>query len=310
MSQKKKALIIVIIGNTIFGFSFMFSKVLLNAGISVLTLLAVRFSIAFISLSILTILRIGRLNLGEAKKRKSIWLLFALGFCQPVLYFVCENYGIALTNSVISGAFIAMIPIVSSIIAVIFLKEKFHKKQLMAIVCSFAGIMFITIAGQSAGEASAVGVILLIGAVIAAAIYVVLGRHISSIFTSFERTYAMFLMGSVVYDVAALIQGTEQFKSEAIQIVTTPTLLGCILFLGVMSSVVSYFCINYATTFLPVAQSSSFTNLTGVISMIAGSVFLGEAFGVVHIVGCVLVISGVFIMNNENTSENPAYSAT
>lgn len=111
MSQKRKALAMVIVGNTIFGFSFMFSKVLLNAGISILCLLAVRFSIAFIGLSILAVFRIGKLGFKEQKKKNSIMLLFALGFCQPVLYFVCENYGIALTNSVISGAFIAMIPV-------------------------------------------------------------------------------------------------------------------------------------------------------------------------------------------------------
>lgn len=68
-----------------------------------------------------------------------------------------------------------------------------------------------------------------------------------------------------------------------------------------MSSVVSYFCLNYATTFLPVAQSTSFTNLTGIISMVAGSVFLGEPFGTVHILGCALVIGGVFVMNKENS---------
>lgn len=84
MSNYKKAIILVTIGNTIFGFSFMFSKILLNAGISVLSLLAVRFTIAFVVMSIMLLLKVAKVGFKEEGKKNKLWLLFLLGLCQPV----------------------------------------------------------------------------------------------------------------------------------------------------------------------------------------------------------------------------------
>ena len=69
------------------------------------------------------------------------------------------------------------------------------------------------------------------------------------------------------------------------------------LYLALFSSVGAFFMLNYAANTLPVARSTAYANLSSVVSMFAGAVFLAEPVGVLHIIGCLLVLTGVYFTN-------------
>ena len=56
---------------------------------------------------------------------------------------------------------------------------------------------------------------------------------------------------------------------------------------------VAFLLLNYANTYLPVAKTTAFSNVTTVVSVIAGAVFLGEKITPVTVVSGVMIIAGV-----------------
>ena len=58
--------------------------------------------------------------------------LIALGLVQPVIYYLCESYGISLTNSTFSGVIIALSPIVGLGMGALFLREYPTRAQVLS----------------------------------------------------------------------------------------------------------------------------------------------------------------------------------
>lgn len=290
MKNNNKAVLASIIGNSIFGFSYMFTKVVLDV-MDNYVMLSVRFIIAFLIMT-------GLLLFGKASFdfRKKISPLLILGFLHPVLYFTLETYGIAYTNSVITGSLVATVPIISMVMAAIFLKEHFLPCQLLFAFISFSGVVLISISGQRSGI-RLFGIVILLAAVVVGTGYSLVTRKLSGQYTAFERTYVMFALGAVAFTTIALITKKQEYIPQVVAVFSNMTTLVSMIYLAVMSSVVAFFCLNYATTSLPVAKTTSYTNLGSVVSMVAGAVFLSEPVGFLHITGCALILTGVILSN-------------
>ena len=123
-STIKKAIIAAIIGHSMWGLSFMASRVALNTA-PVILLLSHRFLLAFLIMSILLFTPLGEFRL----RGKPVLPLILLGFLEPVIYFFGEQYGLLHSSTVFSGVMIALIPIVSTLAAVPILHEKPSLKQ-------------------------------------------------------------------------------------------------------------------------------------------------------------------------------------
>ena len=104
MTNTTKATLANIVCNAIFGLSFLFSKVALDyAEPSVM--LSIRFLTAFTVMSL--ILLTGKQKVSF--KNKPVGKLLLMGLVQPVIYYICETLGIALTTASFSGVMIGLI---------------------------------------------------------------------------------------------------------------------------------------------------------------------------------------------------------
>lgn len=289
MTEKKSAMA-ALGGNIIFGFSYMYSSIILK-NTEYFTMLSVRFIIAFLAMTILLIFKAAAFDF-----RKNLKPLFVFGLLHPVLYFTLESLGIKLTNSVITGSIIAVVPIASMVLAAVFLQEAFRPQQLFFACISLVGVLLISVSGQQNGG-SLLGIILLFGAVLSGSVYTLLSRKLSKEFTAFERTYAMFFIGAVVFTIMALIRNGSDYPKQAALIFTDRIGLLSMLYLSLLSSVSAFFMLNYAVNVLPVARSTAYTNIASVVSMFAGAMFLAEPVGILHMAGCLLVLTGVYFTN-------------
>ncbi|XMB65853.1 EamA family transporter [Mycoplasmatota bacterium zrk1] len=276
---------------TIFGFSFMFSKIILGH-ITTMQLLAYRFLIAFIVFEVLRLLKIIKINF----KGKRIMLLFYTASFQPVLYFILETYGLSLTQSSEAGMMIALIPIFVTILSALFLNEKPTKLQLITIFISVSGVFYINLMRQSSGEeVNYLGLILLLGAVISAAIFNTLSRRSSREFNSYELTYSMMLSGMIVFNGIAVFQGIAEGNLENYFMpLLNRSIIAPILYLSVVASICGFFLVNYSLSKLEAHVSSIFANIATIVSILAGTIILGESFYYYQIIGSVLIIAGVY----------------
>ena len=292
--QTLSAMAAAALGNGIFGFSFMFSRVALQVA-SPLVMLMYRFVMAFLLIHLVA--------LWARKKQKEGWLrfripwkkslpLFGLGLLQPVVYFLCESWGIKGTNATVSGVIIALIPIVALGFGALFLKEKPSLSQIAFSLLCIAGVVVMTLQQSEGGQVQPVGIVLLIGAVVFGALYNMMSRKISAAFSALERTYVMMLVGAVVFTGLAFLECRGEVARIAAPLKDTGFILSMV-YLSSLSSILAFLCLNYAATILPVGRATAFCNLTTVLSVFAGVVFLGDPFNALSALAAVVIIIGV-----------------
>ncbi len=284
-----------LIGNGIFGFSFMFSRMALSVA-QPFVMLAYRFSIAFLFINVICI-HSRRRRLGGWLRFQIPWRecapLLLLGLIQPVLYFLCESYGISMTNATVSGIIIALIPIVALACGFLFMRERPSLKQIAFSILSIAGVVVMTLQQSAEGDIRFLGVLLLVGAVVCGAAYNILSRFLSGRFSALERTYVMMLTAAVSF---VLLAACTNLKTPDALIAPVKDIkfMASMLYLSLFSSILAFLMLNYAATVLPVSKSTAFCNITTVLSVFAGVVFLGESITYVSLIAAAVIIIGVF----------------
>ena len=283
-----------LIGNSIFGFSFMFSRIALSVS-SPFVMLAWRFIAAFAFINVLSVY--------SRRKNLSGWLRFQIpwrecfplvlmGIIQPVLYFLFESYGIQMTNATVSGVIIAICPIVALALGFLFMKETPSVKQIAFSVLSISGVIVMTLHKSSDGDIRVLGVLLLVCAVTSGASYNILTRKLSTQFSALERTYVMMLVAAVSFASLAFFENTHDL-TRLIAPAANGKFLLSIVYLSLFSSILAFLLINHASTVLTVSKTTAFCNLTTVLSVFAGVVFLGESVTAVSLVAAAVIIIGV-----------------
>lgn len=278
----------------IFGLSFLFSKRAL-ASAEPFELISFRFLTAFLIMTILLLLRLIKVDY----KDKNIKGLMFLGLMEPVIYFIFETYGIKYSSSSQAGLMISLIPIFVVILSAYFLKERPSRPQLLFIILSVSGVMFIGLMGSSAsGAGSLLGMFLLLGAVLSAAAFTIISRKLSRQFTPIELTYSMMAQGAVTFTVISIINHlrmntiTSFFKP-----LRNTDFIISIIYLGILSSIVAYFLINYTLSKIEASKSAVISNIATVVSISAGVIFLKESFQYYHIIGSIMILTGVWGTN-------------
>ncbi|TYO98066.1 DMT family transporter [Desulfallas thermosapovorans] len=285
----------------IFGFSFFFTKSALFY-LNPFQLLGLRFALAAVTLTFLVLIKIIKLNL----RFSNIPALIGISLWQPVIYFVCETYGVKNTTASESGIVIALVPVAVTFLSFLILKERVTYKQAFYIGAAVLGVIMMTISGEAGGQNNApehnLGIGLLFCAVISAGFYNIFSRKAAGSHTPIEITFVMMWSGALVFNVLGLFQnymfdGLVGYAA-ALQ---NPTAIWSLLYLGILSSVVAFFLLNYALSKLPAPRVSVFMNLTPIVSVLAGAIFLNEYFGLWQGLGGIVVLIGVWGTNKFST---------
>ena len=295
--QKKSVLpvtLAALAGNGIFGFSFMFSRIALTQA-SPFVMLMYRFLIAFAAINLVALWsrRTGRQDwLRFQLHWKSAGPLAALGLVQPVVYFLCESYGISLTNATVSGVIIALIPIMALAAGFLFMGERPSWQQVGFSLLSIGGVVVMTLQQSADGAVQPLGSLLLVGAVACGAAFNIMSRRLSGAFSALERTYVMMLIAAAAFTALAAIE-TRGNAALLLAPLTSLPFMGSMLYLSLFSSILAFLCLNYAATILPVGKSTAFCNVTTVLSVFAGVVFLQEPVSLISLVAAAVIIVGV-----------------
>lgn len=283
-----------VINALIVGLSFLFTKTAINLS-NPLDTLAFRFTIAFLTVSLLIIFKIVKVDF----KIKSYYKLIPLTLFYPTFFFTFQAFGLMSVPSSEAGILFATIPILTAIFASIFLKEKTSTYQKLSIFISVFGVIYIfTMKGSTVSLSNWVGISLLIFSCISLSGYTVLARSLIKTFKPLELTFFMLGIGFLFFNTIALYQ---HISNQSIQSMFIPwtniSFVVSILFLGVLASFVTSLLSNFILSKIPASQMSVFSNMSTVVSIIAGGVILNEKIYAFHIVGSAFIIIGVIGTN-------------
>ena len=310
MTQKKThtlSLLAALTSAVIFGMSFMFSKLALEVAAPTV-LLAFRFTVAVAAMSLVILVNalVGKLRgrplFAFSLRGKPVYKLVLLGIVQPVAYFIFENYGILYTSSAVAGTIIAAVPVCCILMDVLVLHERVTLKQVLCALGAIGGVALISVGG--AMMVSALGMLFLVLTMLSDTLYYGISHNAAKRFTPFEMTYVMFIVGMVVFIPVGLIYAGGLHSP----LITGPMHDGgfwvAVLYLGLLSSVLAYGLLNFANSPLSVSETSLFSNVTTVVSVLAGVVLLKEPFSVWQMLGVAVILVCVFVANVSGGKES------
>ena len=283
----------VVLCQSLFGFSFLFSKIGTNIS-DPISLLAWRFTIAFLVMTLFIKTGFVRVDI----KTKNIKTLIVLAVFTPVLNYLLETIGISMSTSSESGVMVASLPIWCMITSSVLLRKPPTMRQVTGILLTIIGVLMCIFANGFVVSFHMLGNIIIVISVFSNSIYAALSEKAAE-FTSTEKTYVMLLLGAAAFMTMAVIRnGTAGELGEFILLpVTNRMYLLAVLYLGVICSLAAFMLNNTALSIIGTTRASSFGGISTVVSVLAGVILLNEKFAIPQVIGTALVIFGAYIAN-------------
>ncbi|KFN11020.1 DMT family transporter [Paenibacillus macerans] len=279
-----------LVNAAIIGFSFLFTKIALEDAGPVDTL-AFRFAVSFAAMSIPAALGLIKLQF----RGKPLFRVILLAAFYPLGFFLFQTFGLQHANSAEGGIMYAFTPVLTMVLAYVFLKETTSLGQKLGILLSVFGVVFIFVMGNGRIDfENMTGLLLLFLSGLAFAGYSVLARSLLKLFSPWEISYLTLGIGCLVF-LAVSVAGHASAGTLGnwLAPLRSGRFILSVIYLGVLSSLVTALSSNYALSKLEASRVSVFSNLSTVVSIAAGAMVLGEKVTVYHVIGSLLIIAGV-----------------
>ena len=288
MRQKKSVIYIASMFAILFwGMSYLWTDKLISLRIPVFYFVFVRILLAGIVMFMF--------NASTSKvigiRRKDLPKFLMLSFCEPLIYFICETYGLKETGSpTLSAMIIATIPIFSIGAGILFFKEKINRVNIVGIVLSLTGIIMVAMAKGDVGDNFIWGIILLLIAVLSEVGHASLTKSLAKTYSSQTIVMYQFLIGAVYLLPFFIWKGLDGFEAS---VHLSADVWYPILCLAILCSSLSFTLWVSTIKTLGVAKSSIFSALIPVVSAIIAWLIGREVLSARQWIGIVVSAIGV-----------------
>lgn len=279
--------ICVCIGQIIWGFSYLFTRVAQRAA-SPSIVLSMRFLFAGLILT-------GAILTGRARfsiKGKNWKNILFIALLEPPYYFF-ESYGIYYSNVTFAGTVMAFSPVIGMFAAMLFLGEHPSRRQLAFCALPTIGVIMMTISGNSIGVVKPAAIFFLFASQITSAATKLYNKKASSEFSSFERSYVIITSNAVIFTLQSLFTLRFDIKAYLAPLSDTTFLLA-LLMLCVLCSIAANLLVNYACEKMSMTNLSTFSTIATICSAFSGALFLHEPVTLATLTGSLLIIVGIW----------------
>ncbi|MED1567707.1 DMT family transporter [Bacillus paramycoides] len=245
------------------------------------------------SLILLLFSFIYKLRLPDLKDIPVIFIFGALGF---TIYHIALNYGEQNVNAGPASLIVSVTPILTAILASVFMNEKMKLNGWIGGVISLVGIAFLSLSQGNSIQLNS-GVLLILLAAFSESLFFVFQKSYLkkygflpfTIYTIWSGTVCMLIFLPGIYQeiVAAPIETTLS-----------------VIYLGVFPTVLPYIALAYITSHAGASEATSSLYLTPVTACFIAWIWLGELPTFVSIIGGIITILGVVIAHLTFKKEN------
>ena len=219
-------------------------------------------------------------------------LLFLGSFFGNFLFSVCMLFGMSLTSAVSAGVIMASLPAVVAVLAWVSLHERPSLRVAAAIGCAVGGIALVSLT-RTAGAASAsswLGDLLLVGAVLCEAIYVVIGKRLVGSAGPKRISAVINLWGLALVTPFGIWQASS-FDFGSVAAVSWLLLLGY----SIAASLLTVWLWMTGLEHVPASSAGVCTVLLPISAAGVGVLFLGERFSASQLAAFGLALTGVLL---------------
>lgn len=223
--------------------------------------------------------------------RRACGGLFLQAFFGCFLFSLCMLHGVLLTSATSAGIITSATPSVIALLAWLWLRERISAPQLLAIVLAVSGIAALNLLEHpETGSGSVAGNLLVLGAVLAEALFAVFSRRLSLSVRPWAMAFGVNLAGLLLFLPLAVPPALEFDWS-----LPGAATWGWLLFYALSASVLSFLLWYRGIAQVPANVAGLFTGLMPVSSALVGVSLLGEHFSVGHALGMLLVLAALVL---------------
>jgi drug/metabolite transporter (DMT)-like permease len=267
---------------TIWGSTFVITKFLMN-DIGPFMVIGLRLGFAMLVITPFAIKRGFQWKMIIEKR----FLLF--GLTGVAFYFGLSNTGLAISTAANAALIQAANPAAIALFSIFFLQEKISIQRAIGIGLSILGVLLIAGIPSSDGQSVLAGNLLIIGSVIAWAIFTIQAKKLNVDTDPLVSTTASFYTG-LIWLLPFIAWEARQIGFPAIQ----PVSWLAIAYLGIVASGLAYFLWNNALSSVDASIAGPFINLIPIIGLLL-AILAGEKISIIQILGGVIAIVGVMI---------------
>ncbi|MCH5229760.1 MAG: DMT family transporter [Muribaculaceae bacterium] len=276
------------------GTSFLSSKVLMvNGGFTPVEVFVYRFTFAYILLLAMTCRKIMANNL------KDEFMLFICGMCAGSIYFIAENYALKYTTTGNVSLLVSISPIFTTALMAIIYRFVPKPNVIIGSLIAFVGVACIIFSNGEGFEINPLGDIIALSASLSWAIYTIVIKRLTPIYSSLFITRKLFFYG-VVTALPLLIIQDQPLKLWLLFDLNQPQFILNFLFLGLLCSACAYWIWNEVMRILGAIKANNYLYVQPIVTMIAGYCVLDEQIFILGYIGCALIIGGILISEKIN----------
>ncbi|MEH7238797.1 DMT family transporter [Bacillus sp. JJ1562] len=202
------------------------------------------------------------------------------------------SIGLVNTSATNGASILALIPLVTNVLAVLFLKAKMTLLKMCGVFFGITGIYFILVLGGGSFTKLSSGDFYIFLSVIAQALSFIFIRKASYTLSPKTITCYALLMGA-----GFLVMLSFAIESQSIHKIGAAPSYVWVVFIAsaIISTGIGNLCYNFAISQLGAGETAIFLNLSPFFSLIGSVLFLNEAFKLIQLVGFILIVIGVLL---------------
>ncbi|AIE60079.1 DMT family transporter [Bacillus methanolicus] len=231
---------------------------------------------------------------GQLRKltRKEVIYIGTAALFSVVAHHLFLAVGLTKTTASNAGLILALVPLVTSVLAVVFLGNRFTVFRFVGILLGFTGVMFVVLNGKTGIHHVSIGDFYIFLSVLSQAISFIIIKKATDTMDSKVMTGWMLLFGSLLLFFISLWMEPDGLSSLA-----NGTIYLWMIFLAsaVFATALGHMLYNRAIKQIGAAESAIFINLNPLFSLLGAYFFLGESISLSQIMGFILIVIGVIL---------------
>lgn len=277
---------------TMWGYSFVSSKVLLDCGLGPVQIYVLRFALAYLVVLLLNHRRM------LAHNRSDEALFAVCGLCAGSLYFIAENTALEYTLATNVSLLTSMSPLLTAmLVAFVYRTERLGPGTWIGSVIAIAGVVCVVFNSSTSLEVRPLGDFLSLAAALSWAVYSLVLRRLNARYDVWFITRKTFFYG-LLTAIPFLI--FEHDNADLAVAIRQPEVWSNLLFLGLGASTAAYVLWAMAVRGLGALRANNYMYLQSIITLFVSAIVLGERITLLGCTGIVLIVGGLWLGENIN----------
>ena len=274
----------------IWGSTFVFTKMLLQAGLSPAQIFTLRFIVAYVLLLAFSLTRQHR---WLSSSLKDELLMVVLGITGGSMYFLTENAAMLYTTATNTSLIVCSCPLFAMFLFALFYRqsEPIGRMQAVGSLLACLGMAVVVLNGHFVLHLSPLGDLLAFGACLCWAVYSLLMKPALERYSTLFITRKVFFYGLVtILPYYALVPGFPPLST-----ILRPDVLWSLLFLGVVASMLCFLVWNWVISRLGAVVATNWVYFNPITTIIFAWWLLDEQITPFFLVGTLLILAGMYL---------------